>query len=136
MEKRCLGLQKALDNPEFEAWNTSSFHHVILTIYGLDGEKAHYLGIQLAEKFYTWFMGPFGRGFWQYVTKYHPRNGLVPFPHSTELRKMIDDAVTFYNEHKGNTPEEIRHYLSTGKYKSDEEDDDDELINGEIGNQE
>ena len=84
-------LQESLDNPQFEKWNTTSLSHILIAAEGENGPEARAIALELAEKFYNWFLGP-SNGAWQYVLTYTPNSGLEPFPHSSEIRKMIDEA--------------------------------------------
>ena len=104
-------LKEILENPEFERWNTTSLGHILLSIHGLDGDAVHDLANQLAEKFYTWYLGN-TRGIWQKFSRYTPPHGLDPFPHSTIIRKSIVDANAFYELYKNKTREEMITLLS------------------------
>lgn len=103
-------LQELIKNPQFEEWNTTSLHHVLLMIKGVNGKVAHELAIELAEMFYSWFMGK-TRGIWQLFSEYEPPCGVEPFPHSTDIRIMIDDSIQFYRSHIDKTREELIHIL-------------------------
>jgi hypothetical protein len=84
-------LQESLDNPEFEKWSTTSLSHVLIAAEGTNGPEARVLALELAENFYAWFLGQ-TNGAWQVLSSYTPNSGLEPFPHSSEIRRMIDDA--------------------------------------------
>lgn len=99
-------LTEALKNPEYEKWNTTSLSHICIAIEGANGKEAHDLGVQLAEGFYTWFLGS-TNGVWESLYRYQPATGLEPFPHSSEIRKMIDDAKALYEkDYPSDCPEE------------------------------
>jgi hypothetical protein len=84
-------LQESLDNPQFEKWNTTSLSHILIAAEGVNGPEVRVIALELAEKFYQWFLGP-TNGTWEYAFTYVPENGLEAFPHSSEIRKMIDEA--------------------------------------------
>lgn len=98
-------LKRTLDDCKFDEWNTTSLSHILLAVRGLDGPKAHELANELAEKFYKWFVGN-SWGMWQLFYSYQPRTGLEPFPSSSKIREMIDDANSFYAQHKDKSKEE------------------------------
>jgi hypothetical protein len=90
-------LKEALENPQYEKWNTTSLSHMIIAIEGTNGAEAHDLGLQLAEGFLEWFLGS-TNGAWEMVQTYIPKSGFEQFPHSTEIRMMIDDAKDVYEK--------------------------------------
>lgn len=91
-------LEESLPNPQYERWNTTSLSHMIIAIEGTNGPKAHDLALELANGFYNWYLGP-SNGAWEYVSSYTPKHSLEPFPSSTEIREMIDDAQAEYEDH-------------------------------------
>lgn len=105
-------LTEAIQNPNFDAWNTTSLHHVYLAIYGLNGGHAHELGLQLAEQFYQWYLGS-TNGYWQWFTGYMPKNGFEEFGHSSKIRQNIDKAKEFYKKNKDKTKHEIFELITT-----------------------
>jgi hypothetical protein len=93
-------LSDTLKNPHFKLWNTTSLSHILIAIEGYNGEKVHKIALILAEGFYEWYLG-LSHGVWQHFYKYKPKYGMECFPHSTEIRKMIDDSLLIYeNKHK------------------------------------
>lgn len=88
-------IKESIENPHFEQWNTTSIDYMLLSLRGLNGEEAHNLSKILIEMFYEWYLGS-TQGLWQNFYQY--KTGLFPFPHSKELRKMIDDAEEFYKK--------------------------------------
>lgn len=113
-ESSVRSLRNALENPEFEIWNTTSLSHVLLAVRGLDGSEAHELGCQLIEQFYDWFLGK-TNGYWEYFTNYFPSHGFEPFPTIKEIRQMIDEAYEFYEKHHDKTRDEMIQELTGGK---------------------
>lgn len=103
-ETAVKSLKKYIENPRFEKWTTTSFHHILLHIRGLDGDEAHDLACQLIEMFFNWYLG-WSNGLWQMFYSYNPCLGT--FPHSDEMRKMVNEAKQFYQEYKGKTREEM-----------------------------
>lgn len=88
-------LRESIDDPKYELWNTTSLSHMLICIEGHNGAEAHELGLKLANGFCDWYLG-MTNGAWEYVTTYMPSNGIESFPHSTEIRAMIDAAVDTY----------------------------------------
>ena len=88
-------LTETLKNPQFEKWNTTSLGHVLIAIEGQNGSKAHDIALQLAENFYSWFLGP-TNGEWKKSYSYNPC--LEAFPHSSKIREMIDSANVKYKK--------------------------------------
>lgn len=84
--------KEALENPEFEKWNLTSFNHVLITIRGANGEEGHKLGVQLGEKFYNWFVGYWG--LWEYFGAYQS------FPSIQQVREQLDTACDYYKQNK------------------------------------
>jgi hypothetical protein len=68
---------------------------MIIAIEGANEPEAHDLGLQLAEGFLDWFLGSTNRA-WEMIQTYVPGSGFEAFPHSTEIRMMIDNANEVY----------------------------------------
>jgi hypothetical protein len=84
-------IQRALNHPQFETWNMTSFHHMVVAVEGYNGEEAHYLALQLLEECYAWA-----------IQQPQVRFG---FPDKHMIRNLIDTATEVYKEK--------RHTLST-----------------------
>jgi hypothetical protein len=84
-------IQRALNHPQFETWNMTSFHHMLFAVEGYNGEEAHYLALQLLEECYAWAV--------------HQPQVRFEFPDKYMIRNLIDTAKEVYNEK--------RHTLST-----------------------
>lgn len=97
-------LKCELDDPKFEDYNTTSLNHILLCIFGFNGEEAHNLANELAERFYEWFLGK-TYGIWQYFYLYKP--GSEVFPHSNQIRSDIIKANEFYDDNKNKTKEAL-----------------------------
>jgi len=45
---------EALENPQFERWNSTSLNHLYLTCYGVNGLKAQTVALKLLANFIEW----------------------------------------------------------------------------------
>jgi len=45
---------KAIDNPQFELWNSTSISHLMISIMGHDGYEVSDLAYQLYKKYINW----------------------------------------------------------------------------------
>lgn len=88
-------LLETFDNPQYKLWNTTSLSHILIAVEGCNGSKVHKIALIIVEGFYEWYLG-YSNGMWQNFYCYMPKYGYEPFPHSTIIRKMIDDSVEVY----------------------------------------
>jgi hypothetical protein len=102
-------LEQGLKRPQYEVWNIASLENVIQAIRGKYGPKGNEIGIQLAENFYSWYIGK-TYGTWEYIYSYvsetESGEDKKSFPSSSEIRKMIDNAKDEYAR-KHDSEEEI-----------------------------
>ena len=51
------GLQEIInyDYKQFDQWNTTSVHHVLISMTGHDGDECQILSIKVLEKFIKWY---------------------------------------------------------------------------------